>query len=547
MYNRIKKIEECLKKENEESKLYLDKKAIEKYDIFKKWLEDNGAEFKNNIDFPFTYGPFHEIGCKCISNINENEAVFLIPRSLLIINEDLHYIDKYIQSISESLEENETDMSIIYLVLNLYLEKQNPNSFYKPYIDIIYLNYNNTSEWDEKNLTGLNDEYLQNSIETILDSINELYNLIKICPKFSSMSKEEFNFCYFEILKRRIKFSDNIYSLVPLLDIVKNNQFVNMRYEIYDSENMVFKYTLQLTQKKMSTILFTTKSNNFKLPVNKPTYNKLLPIVNEEEDENDEEISNKILKINNNDYFCLSNSIKQFYSKGEQLFSFSNAICNKKLIKNNRNCLLYNLNDYTNLRFQFNRGDLLNDKYLEMAFKEKYKTKNNDPLYNILKIKVEFNNVSVDLIKYYRFMFFYDIKKKTKEFFNYHFDYELEVSLIGLAINYLKDKIKSMEQIFEFEKDLNEIEYEIFKNKNPNKMKANILVYRVTQKINLMNQVNLLEFILSLMKKYKNNVKGYNDLIDYIGEFSGISQFDTDENNKMKVLRFIAIISKNID
>ena len=172
MYNRIQKIEECLKKENEESKLYLDKKAIEKYDIFKKWLEDNGAEFKNNIDFPFTYGPFHEIGCKCISNINENEAVFLIPRSLLIINEDLHYIDKYIQSISESLEENETDMSIIYLVLNLYLEKQNPNSFYKPYIDIIYLNYNNTSEWDEKNLTGLNDVFLQNSIDTIIYNIN---------------------------------------------------------------------------------------------------------------------------------------------------------------------------------------------------------------------------------------------------------------------------------------------------------------------------------------------------------------------------------------
>ena len=81
MYERIKKISSIFNKEDENPNEYISKETQEKYKIFKKWLIENGAIFQKNIDFPYTYGPFHIVGCKCVSDIKDDEGILLVPKT----------------------------------------------------------------------------------------------------------------------------------------------------------------------------------------------------------------------------------------------------------------------------------------------------------------------------------------------------------------------------------------------------------------------------------------------------------------------------------
>ena len=548
MYEKIQNICEYLRKENENSENYINKGIKEKYIIYKKWLIENGAIFDKNIDFPITYGPFHKIGIKSKLDLNENEAFILIPRSLIIFSEDLHYLDQYIKNIIDEISEEE--ISSIYLTLNLYLEKQNPDSFYKPYIDILFLNENDNNDlWNDKTLFELNDEVASNSFENMLNNIEELYNLIKQCNKFSKISKKEFTNCYFQVISKKINLNDynNTSALIPLTDLLYQDNSIKLKYEIYDSENMIFKYASIINDSRDSNInLYMTTSKY--LPIKKPTYNKLMPFLYEDEnsDDSDSEDNKVIIKINNNDYFSLALSKNVKIIKNEIICTNHLLPSNKKMLKNKGFCLLYNRNDYISVKFNFNRGELLIDKYLEKIFGDKYQTKNDDPIYNSIKIKIEFNNICTDLLQYYRFMYFYE-EKNAKEFFKYHFNLDLEIKIITLSIDFLKNKLKIMEINFSFDNDFKELENEIFNKKDANYFKANLLMFRLSQKIILKNQIDLLNYILKIMTKYKEHISGYNSIFDFIEKEKFANEYDKEEYTRMKILRFIAYMSKNID
>ena len=104
MLEKIQKISDFLNKENENPSLCIKPDLIKKYDIFKNWLIENGAIFSKNIDFPYVYGPFNLIGCKSISDINENESILLIPKKLMIISNELDYIDKLFEEIQDEFQ-----------------------------------------------------------------------------------------------------------------------------------------------------------------------------------------------------------------------------------------------------------------------------------------------------------------------------------------------------------------------------------------------------------------------------------------------------------
>lgn len=555
MYERIQKICSYLKKENENSDMYISKEIKEKFKIYKNWLIENGAIFKENIDFPFTYGPFHKVGCKTISNINENEVLIQIPKSLIINSEDLIYIEKYIKNIIDELSEEE--IPTIYLILYLYLEKQNQNSFYKPFIDILFLNEKNNNfinnKWNEKTLSELNDEISINTFEKMINNIEEIFDLIKQCDKFLNMTKNDFLNCYFQVISNKIDLNDKNDNsiLVPLVHLFIEDNSIKLKYEIYDSENMIFKYTSNLNDENDSKInLWMTKSKF--LPNNKPSYNKLLPFLveydKEKDNEEDEDDENKeIVKINNNDYFSIAVTKNEKIEKNNFICCNQSYLSNKKIFKNKGFCLLYNKNDYLNIKFKFNRGELLTDKYLENIFSDKYQTKNDDPIYNTLKIKIEFNDISSNLLKYFRFMYFYETKKNAKEYFKYHFDLKLEMHFINSAIDFLKNKLKTMEINYSFDIDMKNLENEIYNQKEPNYFKTNLLIFRISQKIILKNQIELLSYILKIMTKYNNKIRGYNNIFDYIDKEKILIEYDKEEYSRMKILRFIAYMIKTVD
>ena len=532
MIDRIKSLSDFFNKENENPSSHINPDLFQKYSIFKKWLISNGAIFTKNLDFPYTYGPFNLIGCKSLSEIKENESILLIPKKLMIISKELLYLNEYIEDIEDELYED-TDMSTLYLTLHLCLEKNNPNSFFRPYFDLILFNNNYLDEFTEENLKFFEeDDNIIISIKQTLDELDELYNVIKEGKYFKTITKKNFFFCYSQVVSRQFYIDKNCTALIPLADLLNHNNLM-VHYELYDSENYVFKYTDS----------FTVSSD-----INKdiiPTYIKEYPkndidSIKEIKPFNINNINNSTesednVNINDNDYFSISTSKGERIDKGKQVFNNYYNGGNKYLLKNYGFCLIDNKYDYTLINFNIEKGkDIYLDKYLEIVFGKKYKT-NSDPFYNILKIKIFFNEANFFLVKYFRFFYFYESVKDIKQYVNYKFDIDLEISFIQLSIERLKLKY-NCDKITE----LDELENELFNNKEKiNCFKVNALIYRITQKRNILHQIDLLEFILRIIIKYKKEIKCYKDLLLYQKDFVNISRYDTDENSKIKLIKFI--------
>ena len=543
MYQRIKSISSIFNKEDENPSDYLSKETIEKYQIFKKWLIDNGAIFQKNIDFPYTYGPFHIVGCKCVSDIKDDEGILLVPKNLMIIGKDLTYLNKLIKEVKDDISDKE-DFSTLFLTLNLYLENKKKDSFFKPYIDLIYTNRDYFSTWNDKTFAELHNIYTAQSIKNLLESIDIIYNSIKKCKAFANMTREEYSFCYFQVISRQFYLDKNNSALIPLADLLNHNS-VTIHYEIYDSENFVFKYSDHFTVDE--DIKIDIKPTYLKeIPIVKPTYNKIKPIIPKteryvpnEEDESDDE-DDIIVNININDYFCISTSLKQKMKKGSQAFNNYCDINNKSLLKYYGFALMNNIFDYTDVIFQFNKNDLTITSYLPLIFKKRFKT-DLDTKYNLLKIRCEYRSVCADLVKYYQFMYYLDAKK-ISEFFLFKFNYQLEVGSLELAIHGLEIKLKMMESKGSFIQEMDELESEI-KKKDPEQIKVNILIYRIGQKVNILNQIDLLKSILNLFVRHQDITK-YEDLFQYLNELKDISDYDNEEDAKMKIISFIDIMSK---
>ena len=543
MYQRLESISSIFNKEDPNPNDYISKENQEKYKLFKKWLIDNGAFFQKNIDFPYTYGPFHIVGCKCISDIKDDEGILLVPKNLMIIGKDLTYLNDLIKEKKSELLEIE-DISTLFLTLNLYLEKNNKNSFFKPYIDLIFTNRDYFATWNDETYSELHNIYIARSIKTLMASIDTVYNILIKCPSFSKMTKEEYSYCYFQVISRQFYLDKNNSALIPLADLL-NHSHATIHYEIYDGENMVFKYSDHFTVDE--DIKLDIKPTYLKeIPIIEPTYNILKQIEPKkekyeanEENENDDE-DDIIVNINIHDYFCISTSLKQFFKKGSQAFNNYCDINNKSLLKYYGFALINNKFDYTDVIFQFEKNNLVIQNYLSKLFEKRFKTEL-DNQYNLLKIRCEYRNVCADLIKYYQFMYYYDINK-ISEFFLYKFDYQLEVASFELAIHGLQLKLKMMEAKQNLKQEIEELENEI-KKESPGQIKVNILIYRIGQKVNILNMIDMFKCILNMLKKHPN-IKKYDDLFQYLNELKNITDYDNEEDAKLKIISFIDIMSK---
>ena len=162
------------------------------------------------------------------------------------------------------------------------------------------------------------------------------------------MTKEEYSFCYFQVISRQFYLDQKNSALVPLADLL-NHSSVSIHYEIYDAENMVFKYSDHFSVEE--DIKIDIRPTYLKeIPIVKPTYNKLIPIIidkeknkykaNEIYETNEDDI---IVNLNKNDYFCISTSMNQKMSKNSQAFNNYCDINNKSLLKYYGFCLIDNI------------------------------------------------------------------------------------------------------------------------------------------------------------------------------------------------------------
>ena len=78
--------------------------------------------------------------------------------------------------------------------------------------------------------------------------------------------------------------------------------------------------------------------------------------------------------------------------------------------------------------------------------------------------------------------------------------------------------------------------------KKENHRMVTIVIFRITQKRNLLYQIDLLSSLLFIIKN--NNVKSYLEILDFVGIFNNISEYDIDERSKKRLSKFITKIVK---
>ena len=357
MIEKIKNISSYFNKENITPSSHINPNLLKKYSTFKFWLISNGAIFTKNIDFPYTYGPFNLIGCKSVSDINESESILLIPKKIMIISKELNYLDEYIEDIEDELYED-TDMSTLYLTLHLCLEINNDKSFFRPYFDLILSNKNFLENFTEDNMKFFEeDDTIIKSVKDTLNELDELYDTIKEGKYFKNITKKNFLFCYSQVVSRQFYIDKHCTALIPLADLLNHNNLM-VHYELYDSENYVFKYTDNFTVSSdlnkdiVPTYIKQYPDNIIRSEIKPFNFDDKKDKDNNSDDDNDEEV----IKINDNDYFSISTSKGEKISKGNQVFNNYYNGGNKYLLKNYGFCLIDNKYDYTLINFNIEKG-----------------------------------------------------------------------------------------------------------------------------------------------------------------------------------------------
>ena len=189
----------------------------------------------------------------------------------MIISNDFPELNQII----DEIDIEECDYSTLVLTVFLYLENKKKNkSFFYPYLQLFPKNCF-FDFWDENKLNDLDDLEVKISIQDLLYELEDYYTYLILNDKLKDMTKKEFSYFYFQVISRQFYIDDNSSALIPLADLLNHNN-VNIRYEIFDSENFIFKYTTHFGSNKIIDIFPT---NIFDPPFHKVSYNRLMPII----------------------------------------------------------------------------------------------------------------------------------------------------------------------------------------------------------------------------------------------------------------------------
>ncbi|XP_050344540.1 actin-histidine N-methyltransferase [Nymphalis io] len=145
------------KNERSQRKLYLEK--------YVSWLQDNGAQF-DGIDITDFDG--YELGLKATKEFTEGSLILTVPCKVIMSEKDARDSDLASFINVDPLLQN---MPNITLALFLLLEKSNPDSFWKPYIDFLPEKYSTI-------LYFTSDELAELRPSPVFESSLKLYNSI---------------------------------------------------------------------------------------------------------------------------------------------------------------------------------------------------------------------------------------------------------------------------------------------------------------------------------------------------------------------------------
>ena len=477
---------------------------IDIYTQFKKWLNDNGAIYPN-IEFPIPYLKGRTIGCKTTKNIDQNSAILYIPYKLIIDSGKIE-VNTTLPSLSRH---NATKIS--YFLMKEIDKGQ--KSFYKPYIDLILSNNFNSYPvfWNEDDKIELNDGDFEDKISNYNDEINQTCDLMKKKTDVNKFEHVLFKKIYTFVISKQIVINENRSLLVPLVDLLNDKPTIDVKYEIFDSNNFVMKYTSDFDKENndKNLLVYTNCENYFEHVKN---------IENKNVDKNKIAFDinlydKKNLDINETDYFVLSTNSEQTFKEGEQIFNNFGKKSNEILLLNHSLCLIDNIYDSTILLLTTKQADKFTANFvIEHMIKNLVNIGTYDAdNYLQLQFKIPRNKISTKAFNFFKYI---NILGRMR-FEDYIFIKKVELEILESYLNFLTDSIFKMK--FPIFKAINILKDMIARGTfHPNQ--KNIIAYKLTEKVNVEYQKEYIQFMLNVVTKCDENTKSYMELIKNIDE-----------------------------
>ena len=484
--------------------------SLDKYNNFKKWLDENGAIYPK-LNFPKKFNNI--FGCEATEDIKENSCLFYIPYKLLIDSSNIK-----IKYLPKSLKKNNTVKLVLFL---LEEHEKKEKSFYKPYIDLILINdfSNYTPFWSKDDLIELNDEMVEENINYYINEIIDYYSEIfdKKEKKFDLML---FKLFYVFVFSRQFNIGDNKMLLIPLADLLNHSPYADIKYEFFDSKNLVMKYTSDFNDN--NNLSKDILSNNLKAFTDFSDFFKNYEINPKKKEKNDEI---KIIKVdyetkeekdyelNDSDYFVISTN-KQIFNKGTQIFNNYGICSNEYLLVNLGFCLLDNPGDKTKiilprpLHLEFLKN------FLEKNFLDDFVNKDSyikDKMIYI-RLYVKRNKIAKKILNILRYEIYHELKK---------FEKKKEIECLNKYIEIINDKLDmNNNSVFKL---INNIKEMIYKTGINNDNKFNISIFKLTQKLNLLYQKEIINNMINILNSdEKNEIINYETFSDKVKKYENI-------------------------
>ena len=506
----------------------------QKYINFKKWLDENGTIYPK-LNFPVKFNNI--FGCEATEDIKENSCIFYIPYKLLIDSSNIKY-----DFLPQSLKDNNTIKLVLFL-LEEYNKKE--KSFYKPYIDLILINdfKNYTPFWSRDDLLELNDDMVEENINYYMNEIIDYYDDIveKSRIKIDFML---FKLFYVFVFSRQFNIGDDKMLLIPLADLLNHSPYADIKYEFLDSKNMIMKYTSDfndnnnLSKDIISNNLknYTDFSDFFKYYnrnkiIDNNVNNNEIKIINVNYDEDEE----KNYELTNDDYFVISTN-SQIFKKGSQIFNNYGICSNEYLLVNLGFCLIDNPGDKTKVVLNIIKPENYLKKFLEKYYLDDFLNKDSYIKDKIIKIRlyVKRNKISKKILNIIR----YEIYKGPKKF-----EKKLEIECLNKYINFINSKIE-MNNISPF-KLINNIKEMIYKTGIKDENKFNITVFKLTQKLNLLYQKEVINNMINILNHdEKNEIINNETFLKYVEKYESIKSIYLKKEDIKNII--IYYLNKNI-
>ena len=315
-------------------------------------------------------------------------------------------------------------------------------SFYKPYIDLIlqqdYLGY--PVFWNEEDSVELDDSEFDDKVSNSNDEITQTFEQIKKKTDINVFDPIVFKKIYTFVISKQIIINENRALLIPLIDLLNHNPIVDVKYEFFDSNNYIMKYTSEMDNinKDKNLLVYTNCENYFehskKTDVTNVDKNKIAFDINLFEKEK--------FDLKESDYFVLSTNSEQTFKEGEQLYNNFGKKNNETLLLNHSKCLIDNKYDSSNIIYITKHADKFTANFvLEYMMKNLVNLGTYDvDNYLQLQFKIPRNKISTKAFNFFKYI---NILGRMR-YEDYVFIKKVELEILESYLNFLVDTIFKM-------------------------------------------------------------------------------------------------------